>query len=74
MKRIASLIDKLKLCKYWLFNYGDVLIESCHYCNSTRIAKVEGSDDGDAYNAKYLCKNCGATCITKENWNISNTL
>ncbi len=68
MKKIASLIDKLKVCKYWVFDHGDVLIESCHYCKSTHIVKIEGTDNGDFYNAKYKCNNCGATCTAQEEW------
>lgn len=74
MKRVASLIDKLKVCKYWLLDHGDVLIETCHYCKSTHIVKIEGSDDGDFYSARYSCKDCGATCTVREKWKRKCTI
>ena len=68
MKKTMSLWEKLRVCKHWIFNHGEALFEFCHYCQSTRITRIDGYDDGDYYLAKYKCRNCGATCETKEKW------
>jgi len=73
MKKTTSLLEKLKVCWYWLIEHGDGLIEFCHYCQSTKITKVDGYDDGDYYHARYKCRKCGAICSTRERWEQINS-
>lgn len=68
MKKTMSLIEKLKVSWYWFIKHGDCLMESCHFCKSSQITKIDGYDDGDYYLAKYKCRKCGARCEVKERW------
>lgn len=68
MKRLMTFIDKLIMCKYYLFKHGNGLVEMCPCCNNTRLHKENVSEFNNTYTATYICDICGASCEVTEEW------
>lgn len=70
MKRKLTLYDKLRIFKMWMKEHGNALIESCLYCKSTKVRRVDYTEQDSIYKAKYECLECKATADVAENWQL----
>ena len=78
MRRDLKLIDKIKLCVYLLTGKGDFKGTKslyCEYCGYNFFTDVEPQTQtqtslGIHIQAVYKCRNCGASVLHMEKWQI----
>lgn len=71
MRTKMKLIDKVLCCLNILFNANftkGTKALYCPNCRGNRFEDVEISETEKTYNAKYICKHCGAEVSTSEIW------
>lgn len=74
MKAKSGLIQKLKLCLFFLTEpqFANILTARCDMCGSMNIIALNGETQKNGnkalYTADYICQGCGATCQSTQLW------
>lgn len=72
----AGLIQKLKLCWFWLTSptRKNMLTEICEFCGSTNLIAVKRAQNAEGERRKctceIVCMNCKAKCISTQKWSV----
>ena len=70
----SGLIQKLKLCYFWLITptRKNMLTSTCEYCGSSNLVAIKQTHRTDGnyknYTYKLLCMNCKAECAGTQRW------
>lgn len=68
LKKKYGLINKLKVCGFWLFRHGEAITVVCGKCGSSKLEFIEGQQTDNVYRSTYKCRKCGSIAKNTEIW------